>query len=599
VATNTFNWTEPTPVGVYTTTFWAADADGTNTETVTITVTEPLGVTLFVSEMCDPAADYAANRYIEIYNPRDVAVDLTGWEVRDYQNGAEGSGDTHSWILSGTIASGEAMVCGDTNNAQADFDIDWSNNSWNGGADDGAMLYYNSNLVDQAYGLDFADDSLIRTQTVCQPATVFAAGEWYAESAPAIGEGGSTPGTHVCDCPGTPTTNRPPELAAIGNQSTEESNTLSFAVTATDPTDGDLITLWATDLPAGATFATVSNTASVSNNFNWVTPTPDGVYTSTFWAADKDGTNSETILITVTPVIEANLLISELCDPLDGYASNRYIEIYNPQDVAVDLAGWELRDYVNGAEGSGDTHVWTLSGTIASGEALVCGETGNNQADFTIAWANTSWNGGADDGAMLYYNSNLVDQAYGLEFADDSMIRTQTVCIAVAVVDSNEWYVESAPAIGEGGSTPGTHVCDCPAGGEDTDHDGLPDAWELQYFGSATSTNTAEGDYDEDGTDNLFEYIADTNPTNAASLFEALITNDVTAVGATMDLQVGPPTSDERYYDVFWTTNIVVEPIDWTPFNLDVVGSSAGAALWLTVTNEGAGRFYRTGVKVP
>jgi hypothetical protein len=52
----------------------------------------------------------------------------------------------------------------------------------------------------------------------------------------------------------------------------------------------------------------------------------------------------------------------------------------------------------------------------------------------------------------------------------------------------------------------------------DTDGNGLPDWWELKYFGVLTGTDP-NGDPDHDGASNLFEYLSGTNPTNAASSF--------------------------------------------------------------------------------
>lgn len=55
----------------------------------------------------------------------------------------------------------------------------------------------------------------------------------------------------------------------------------------------------------------------------------------------------------------------------------------------------------------------------------------------------------------------------------------------------------------------------------DTVGDGVPDWWRARYFGgSGTTTNADSGatvDFDNDGISNLAEYLADTNPTNAAS----------------------------------------------------------------------------------
>jgi hypothetical protein len=54
------------------------------------------------------------------------------------------------------------------------------------------------------------------------------------------------------------------------------------------------------------------------------------------------------------------------------------------------------------------------------------------------------------------------------------------------------------------------------AAGADSDGDGLPDAWEQQFFGS-DSAQAAE-DSDADGLSNLQEYHSGTNPVDAASL---------------------------------------------------------------------------------
>lgn len=54
----------------------------------------------------------------------------------------------------------------------------------------------------------------------------------------------------------------------------------------------------------------------------------------------------------------------------------------------------------------------------------------------------------------------------------------------------------------------------------DSDGDGLADSWELQYFGNLSANGA--GDPDGDGVSNLREFIAGTNPTDAASRFEVV-----------------------------------------------------------------------------
>ena len=50
----------------------------------------------------------------------------------------------------------------------------------------------------------------------------------------------------------------------------------------------------------------------------------------------------------------------------------------------------------------------------------------------------------------------------------------------------------------------------------DSDHDGLPDSWEIANFGNLTS-QTSEGDPDSDGVSNLDEFLDGTNPESSAS----------------------------------------------------------------------------------
>jgi len=99
--------------------------------------------------------------------------------------------------------------------------------------------------------------------------------------------------------------NRPPVLDPIGDKSIDESQNLSFIVTASDPDAGDAVTLSAMGLPAGASFTPATGA------FNW-TPTSDqvGEHAVTFAATDDGSPNlsdSETITITVTAVFSQGL----------------------------------------------------------------------------------------------------------------------------------------------------------------------------------------------------------------------------------------------------------------------------------------------------
>ena len=90
----------------------------------------------------------------------------------------------------------------------------------------------------------------------------------------------------------------PPVLNAIGSKSVALNGTLQFFVAAT-PTEGDAVSLTASNLPAGAFFYPTNEVGS----FFWQNASPTGAYSVTFNAADDDGADAETITITVTPAV--------------------------------------------------------------------------------------------------------------------------------------------------------------------------------------------------------------------------------------------------------------------------------------------------------
>jgi len=94
----------------------------------------------------------------------------------------------------------------------------------------------------------------------------------------------------------TVSSNEPPVFSPATNQIITEGGTLVFTVSASDPVDNDAITLSIQDKPAGASFADNGNG---TGSFSWTNASPVGVYTSRFEATDKDGTVTQTVLITV------------------------------------------------------------------------------------------------------------------------------------------------------------------------------------------------------------------------------------------------------------------------------------------------------------
>jgi subtilisin family serine protease len=124
----------------------------------------------------------------------------------------------------------------------------------------------------------------------------------------------------------------------------------------------------------------------------------------------------------------------------------------------------------------------------------------------------------------------------------------------------------------------------------DTDTNGLPDWWELQYFNHLTGT-VPNADADHDGMNNLAEWLAGTNPTNASSCLRlmALPSNNTNA------FVMSWPSVAGKYYRLERATNLL------TGFNSVVRTNIAATAPTNTETDTavlpGKARFYRVGVE--
>ncbi len=149
---------------------------------------------------------------------------------------------------------------------------------------------------------------------------------------------------------------------------------------------------------------------------------------------------------------------------------------------------------------------------------------------------------------------------------------------------------------GAGGSmvTSDTVVITRQTGSYDSNTNGMSDAWEQEHFGHMTGASP-NADADGDGELNWEEYVADTIPTNGASVFSNRIVQ--ATGGGILQLMVPAPTTNSRRYDAWFTTNLMGS--QWQNLNFNTPGASDGSALTLTVTNTVESAVYRTGVKLP
>ena len=90
----------------------------------------------------------------------------------------------------------------------------------------------------------------------------------------------------------------------------------------------------------------------------------------------------------LAPAVHAEPFISEY---VEGSSNNKALEIYNPSDVALDLTGYSIKVFSNGANTAGKTV--PLSGTLA--------------AKSNMTFGTSNFNG--DDAIALYKGADLID----------------------------------------------------------------------------------------------------------------------------------------------------------------------------------------------
>lgn len=179
--------------------------------------------------------------------------------------------------------------------------------------------------------------------------------------------------------------------------------------------------------------------------------------------------------------ISSSLIISELCDPQKDYETDRFIEIYNPTILPVNLDGWTLRAIANNAPDSTCGSMvlcWNLQGLINPGQALTCGydKAIHVTHDFkSFEWITTSsangscyyWNGQWRDGAALYNGEIKVDGVIrdNLEnywYNDRSLIRKYSICSGNPLSSYLEWEVtDSVEFANQFPATPRSHHTTC------------------------------------------------------------------------------------------------------------------------------------------
>lgn len=195
--------------------------------------------------------------------------------------------------------------------------------------------------------------------------------------------------------------------------------------------------------------------------------------------------------------------------------------------------------------------------------------------------------------------SNLLVQTIATNRANT--LANQTVPFTVGFRDMHTNYVfvfETRDAQGNVRTTVSTNTFKVKTyTGGDTDRDGMPNEWEIQYFGGFSNA-LATGNLDGDWLNNFQEYVANTVPTNANSVLTADVLEPIPLGDDIWEIRSPEPTFPGRFYDVWYTTNLLGQ-IVWKPLNVGRAGNDNSNPVVFRVTNDLGAATYRTGVKLP
>jgi hypothetical protein len=190
---------------------------------------------------------------------------------------------------------------------------------------------------------------------------------------------------------------------------------------------------------------------------------------------------------------------------------------------------------------------------------------------------------GANIGWLNFTNRDAVGASY-----DGPKVDLLTGRLSGYVYGANIGWISLSNAV--------AHVqTDTIPAGPDSDGDGIPDNWELQYAGNLTSLNGA-GDFDNDRVPNSQEYLADTDPTDPSSNLR--ITDFIANSGGTANTLTftSRPT---RLYEVHERTTLTPDS-SWTDSGLGTIPPDAGTTTTRSFTDTASPtRFFRVEARRP
>lgn len=156
----------------------------------------------------------------------------------------------------------------------------------------------------------------------------------------------------------------------------------------------------------------------------------------------------------VCAVFVPKIMITEVADP-NNNVSARFVELYNAGDTALNLTGWKLNKYLNGAT-TVSTSPLALTGIVIppGGFAIIAGSDYKTLFDDIPDIETTYVSGNGDDVYELVNNTGERIDIFGVvgqdgngtnwEYLDGRALRKSTVLVPNPVFTISEWTIYSA-----------------------------------------------------------------------------------------------------------------------------------------------------------
>lgn len=380
----------------------------------------------------------SSNKALEIYNPTSTAINLNGYKVKLFANGNTAASVTFN--LNAVLAAGDVYVI--VNNQ--------ANDSLKAKADtvSGVTAFNGNDAVALLNGTDTIDvigivgndpgatgwvvdtgttnnHTLIRRDTVTNGTKVWSAGagEWYVLAQDTNRLGAHTGPVNLTPCAAVPLDTIAGFAPASGSfTGVNGSFDMHVFLNSVHANVYGLDVQLTSGNAAWVNNYTTQSLSFAKDTIHRLVPltitndTTGGVsHTLTFKLVNPTGG----VLVGVDSIFTLTLnapvvTVADTCGTLffseyvEGSASNKALEIYNPTAAAVNLSGYKIQLYSNG--GTNPSTNYSLSGTVAAGDVYVIAA---SQADslikLTADTLSGSINFNGNDAAALLYGTDTLD----------------------------------------------------------------------------------------------------------------------------------------------------------------------------------------------